>query len=177
MLTRGVALAKSEPYRFNERYPVRGVHSEAINHGNGTSFEVTHASSRARYAVQTRAFNDCVAFRFLVFGEGQRIPDEATTFKIPAGSTVWFHDFEGHYEGVHQKREISVVKEGEWAAPPLTIKLPKENGYASMSPIETFGNADFTPATYVATRSAVGSSAGPPHTRARPETNGSSCAI
>ena len=132
-LTRGVALAKSVPYRFNERYPVRGVHSEAINHGNGTSCEVTHVPSRARYAVQTRAFNDGVAFRFLVFGEGQRIPDEATTFKIPAGSTVWFHDFEGHYEGVHQKREISVVKEGEWAAPPLTIKLPKENGYASIT--------------------------------------------
>ncbi len=58
---------------------------------------------------------------------------EATTFKIPAGSTAWFHDFEGHYEGVHRRKEISAAKEGEWAAPPLTIKLPKRSGYAAIT--------------------------------------------
>jgi alpha-glucosidase len=52
---------------------------------------------------------------------------------IPSGSTVWFHDFEGHYEGIHTKKEISEVKPGEWAAPPLTFKLPNDAGYASLT--------------------------------------------
>jgi alpha-glucosidase len=61
------------------------------------------------------------------------VPDEGSAFTIPGGSTVWFHDFEGHYEGIHQKRAIADVKEGEWAAPPLTIKLPNRAGYAAIT--------------------------------------------
>ncbi|HEX9422178.1 MAG TPA: glycoside hydrolase family 97 catalytic domain-containing protein, partial [Pyrinomonadaceae bacterium] len=62
-----------------------------------------------------------------------RIPDEATVFTLPTGSSVWFHDFEGHYEGIHTKKEISEVKTGEWAAPPLTFKLPNGAGYGSLT--------------------------------------------
>ena len=28
-----------------------------------------------------------------------RITDESTTFVIPTGSTLWYHDLNGHYEG------------------------------------------------------------------------------
>ena len=83
--------------------------------------------------MEVRVFNDGIAFRFTIAGEGRRIPDEATTFKIPAGSTAWFHDFEGHYEGIHKKKTISEVNEGEWAAPPLTVKLPGGRGYAAIT--------------------------------------------
>jgi len=51
----------------------------------------------------------------------------------PRACTVWFHDFEGHYEGIHQKKAIAAVKAGEWAAPPLTVKLPNGSGYAAIS--------------------------------------------
>lgn len=132
-LCQNATVTTDVPYRLNDRYQTRGVHSEATNHCNGTGFELTHRGSGTRYAIQARAFNDGVGFRFLIFGDGQRVPDEATIFRIPAGSTVWFHDFEGHYEGIHQRKEISTVKEGAWAAPPLTIKLPEGNGYAAIS--------------------------------------------
>src|SRR5262249_40378524 len=62
-----------------------------------------------------------------------RVPDEASAFAIPAGSSVWFHDFEGHYEGIHARKDISQVQSGEWAAPPLTIKLPGGSGYAAIT--------------------------------------------
>ena len=58
------------------------------------------------------------------------VPDEATTFVIPEGSLVWYHDGGGHYEGVHTRKEIARIGEGEWAAPPLTIKLAGSAGYA-----------------------------------------------
>jgi alpha-glucosidase len=89
--------------------------------------------SKTNYTLDVRAYNDGIAFRYIVQGNGSRVPDEGTTFTIPAASTVWFHDFEGHYEGIHQKKEIAAVKEGEWAAPPLTIKLAGGAGYAAIS--------------------------------------------
>jgi len=52
---------------------------------------------------------------------------------LPAESVVWYHDFEGHYEGMHARKEIADVKAGEWAAPPLTFKLPDGAGYASIT--------------------------------------------
>ena len=133
-LGRDAEMDKGVPYRLSKKYPSRGVHSEASNHCNGTSIPFRHVPSQTRYGVQARAFNDGVAFRLQVFGDGrQRVPDEATAFKIPSDSVVWFHDFEGHYEGIHQRKEISAVKEGEWAAPPLTIKLPNGAGYAAIT--------------------------------------------
>src|SRR6185436_7162966 len=57
----------------------------------------------------------------------------ATTFAIPAGSTVWYHEFVGHYEGTHVKKTSEDGKEGEWAAPPLTVKLPGNEGYISIT--------------------------------------------
>lgn len=70
------------------------------------------------YTIEVRAFNDGVGFRHIVPANSrpddqQRTPDEANAFAIPAGSTLWFHDFEGHYEGIHAKKEIAEVKPTE----------------------------------------------------------------
>src|SRR5262249_23839882 len=93
-----------------------------------------HRESNSPFDVEVRAFDDGVAFRFLVPGDGRsRVPDEATAFTIPPGSSVWYHDFEGHYEGIHARKEASQVQSGEWAAPPLTIKLPGGAGYACIT--------------------------------------------
>src|SRR4030095_13689975 len=87
-----------------------------------------------KYTIEVRAFDDAIAFRHVVPGDNKpRIPDEATSFVLPEGSVVWFHDFEGHYEGIHTKQEIADVRNGEWAAMPLTFKLPSGRGYASIT--------------------------------------------
>lgn len=132
-LGQGVEVGKVDTYQVKEKYPWRGVHSEAVNNCNGAKISVKHAKSNTSYTVEVRAFNDGVAFRYVVPGNGQRVPDEATAFALPTGSFVWSHDFGGHYEGVHTRKNISEVKDGEWAAPPLTIKLPNGAGYASIT--------------------------------------------
>ena len=132
-LGRDVAIGKVERYRLNEGYPSRGWHSAALNLCNGARISSRMSPTKANYTFEVRAFNDGIAFRYLVPGTGRRVPDEVTAFTVPGGSRVWFHDFEGHYEGIHAKKEIATVQVGEWAAPPLAIKLPERRGYAAIS--------------------------------------------
>jgi alpha-glucosidase len=133
-LGQGVELGEATPYRVNERYPWRGVHAEAVNHANGTKIALTHTASKTRYTLEVRAYDSGVAFRFIVPGAaGLRVPDEATAFRLPAGSIVWHHDHEGHYEGVHTRSKVEEVKTDQWAVVPLTAQLPDGVGYVSIT--------------------------------------------
>jgi alpha-glucosidase len=133
-LCQGTLLGKGERYRLNDRYAWRGVHSEAVNHCNGVKVSIKHAKSNTDFTLEARVFNDGVAFRFVTPGdEKPRVPDETTAFAFPAGSSVWYHDLEGHYEGMPARKEIADVKPGEWAAPPLTARLPNGAGYAAIT--------------------------------------------
>jgi alpha-glucosidase len=133
-LAEGVEAGKVDRYEVKETYPWRGVHSQAVNHCNGAAISLKHAKSNTSYTLEVRSFNDGVAFRHIIPAEEKpRVPDESTAFVIPDGSTVWYHDLEGHYEGVHEKRKVAEVPAGQWAAPPLTFKLPEGAGYASIT--------------------------------------------
>jgi alpha-glucosidase len=153
-LGQGAELGRVETSEVDESYPTRGGHSRAVNRYRGARVSARHAKSGADFAIDVRVFNDGVAFRYLVPGEGrERVPDEATAFQLVAGSTVWYHDLRGHYEGVHFEKPIAEVKAGEWAGPPLTIKLPQGLGYAAITEgsligyagmaLEADGNAGF----------------------------------
>src|SRR4030095_2723957 len=130
-LSQNATLGRVEHYHFRESFPSRCVHSVARNVCNGA--RISLSSKDTRFKLDVRAFDDGVAFRFVVPGAGRRVPEEASTFVLPADSTVWFHDFQGHYEGIHKKKTLSHVQDGEWCAPPLTIKLPDAAGYAAIT--------------------------------------------
>ena len=133
-LTEGSEIGEVAGYEVNDTYPWRGVHSVATNRCRGATISLKHAMSGTAYTLEVRVFNDAVGFRWIIPGGDQlRVPDEATTFVIPAGSTVWYHNLRGHYEGEHEKRSIADVAAGDWAAPPVTLKLPDGAGYASIT--------------------------------------------
>jgi len=134
-LSSGVVFKKLERYEINETYPWYGAHSIAINQCNGVRITLQQDLSFVEYVLEVRAFNDGVAFRHVVPGgqDTSRVPDEYTTFVVPTGSTVWFADMDGHYEAEYRKKDISDVQPGEWAGPPVTIKLPGDAGYASIT--------------------------------------------
>ncbi len=115
-----------------EEYATRGVHSVAHNRGITGRYEF-RARNGAAFALVVRVFDDGAAFRFLVPGAGARVPDDATTFKLPGGSTTWSHDLHGHYEATYVRRAIDDVPSGDWAAPPLTYKLAGTGGYAAIT--------------------------------------------
>ena len=101
----------------------------------GQRFSLRHVKSGTDYTLETRAFDDGIAYRFIVPGDESksRVPDERSVFTLPAGSTLWYHGMRGHYEGDYVRRDVGEVPAGEWAAPPLTVKLPNDAGYASIS--------------------------------------------
>ena len=128
----------------NQDYPTRGVHSVAHDRSTNTIVYLQDATSRTRYTMEIRVFNDGAGFRFVIPGPpsppggfgaagSMRTPDEATTFHLPAGSMTWSHDLHGHYEATYVRRVIEDVPAGDWAAPPLTYKLPGDGGYASIT--------------------------------------------
>jgi alpha-glucosidase len=130
-----VEAGEADRYRVDETYPWRGVHATATNRCNGVKLPLRHRESGARYTLEARAFDDAAAFRIVVPGEARqrRVPDEATTFRVPDGSTVWYHDLGGHYEATYKRKAIGEVAAGEWAAPPVTFRLPGGAGYASIT--------------------------------------------
>ena len=125
LITGKARISSSKKYTVHETYPWLGAHSTAVNDCNG--MEVKLQKNNISYALEIRVFNDGAAFRVLVPGaaEAVRVPDEATVFRLPGESTIWYHDINGHYEGVHEKKQLSQVQEGTWVAPPATIKLPQ----------------------------------------------------
>jgi alpha-glucosidase len=126
---------KQSLYEVNRTYPVRGVHALATDRCNGLRLTLRHRATNTEYDLELRAYDDAVAFRFVILGRAaqSRVPEELTTFTLPEGSTVWSHDLRGHYEGMYEKKDVSAFHEGEWAAPPVTFKLPDAAGYASIT--------------------------------------------
>ncbi len=90
-------------------------------------------TGKTPHTLELRACNGGIAFRYVIPGSGSRTPGEATAFRIPAGSTVWSHDLEGHYEALHVRRQIEDFPAGQWAAPPVTFQLAGGGGYGSIT--------------------------------------------
>ena len=130
---------KPELYSVDERYAWLGVHDTAVNRCRGARIPVASRvagdSGVVAWTIDARACDDGAAFRYIVPGDSaaQRVPDEATDFRLAPTALIWSHDFEGHYEGTHTRSQVAAAADGLWAAPPLTIKLPDAAGYASIT--------------------------------------------
>src|SRR4030095_14701907 len=135
-ITSNTKSGKIEKYKIDESYPWLGAHSTAINRCNGAKISINNNSSS--FTLNVRVFDDGVAFRFNIPQANGKastvahVPDEFTTFKLPKESYVWYHDMYMHYEGIHTKKKIDSVANGEWVAPPATFKL-KQGLYASIT--------------------------------------------
>jgi alpha-glucosidase len=134
-LSSGVIFNSLEPYSIDETYSWHGAHSVAVNRCNGVKVSLTHDLSQMPYVLEIRAFNDGVAYRHVIAGaaDAVRVPNEYSTFVLPAGSTVWYHDLDGHYEAEYDRRDIAEVRAGQWAGPPVTFQLPGSAGYGSIT--------------------------------------------
>lgn len=140
---KGVSIGKPESFEKNETYSWRGNHSKAIDHYKGVRIPVRHGGTRTTYTLEIQVYNDGAAFRYIVPGKDNRLLNsEATSFMIPAGSTIWYHGLASmHYEEKHKKADVGAITAEEWVAPPMTIKLPDGLGYAAISESGIIGNS------------------------------------
>lgn len=120
---------------INETYVCYGLHSEAINHCNNANIALKNPLTKTDYNLEVRVFDNAVGFRFIVPAGENTVSktDESTVFKFPSNSLAWYHNLYMHYEGVHTRKMIDTIPSGQWAAPPLTVKLPGNAGYASIT--------------------------------------------
>lgn len=122
-----------ERYTVHETYPMVGGHRVAVNNGAGQRITLGHKNG-TRFTLDVRAYNDAIAFRFVVPDAGRaRTPDEATTFVLPGGSDAWYHGIGGHYEGDPKRYSVDQIQAGDWLAPPVTFLLPSKTGYATIT--------------------------------------------
>ncbi len=140
-LGQGAVLGAVARYRTDERFPWRGVHSVGVDRSNGARVAVRHRASGTGYTLEARVFDDAAAFRFLVPGSGRRVPDAASTFRLPKGAVVWVQGPRDHYEGLYSRKALDEVPAGEWAMPPLTFRLPDGRGFGAITEAALSGYA------------------------------------
>lgn len=131
-LGEGTVPGRVETYRVDDSFPWRGIKSEIRYRANGARINARHTASQTTFTIDIRVSNDAAAIRFVVPGTVSRVPEAGMRFQIPAGSSVWSHGLRDHYEALYEKKPIEAVRDGEWAAPPVTIKLPNGAGYAAI---------------------------------------------
>ncbi|GGA95423.1 hypothetical protein GCM10011511_18500 [Puia dinghuensis] len=123
-LTGGVVLAGTKKFTMHDSYDWVGAHTPAVNDCNGLTLQLV--KGKTAFTLEIRVFNDGAAYRIVVPGGPavERIPDEATVFRLPGDATIWYHDITGHYEGEYVKKRLADVQAEQWVAPPATLKLP-----------------------------------------------------
>lgn len=157
----GAGVALDEPTRrsVDEKYPWRGVKSEAIDRYNGIKIPVLQKEKSIKWILEARAYNDGFALRYVVPGEGKRkITGEATAWVLPGGTNVWCnintHEYEGTFERLPLEK-IPLV----WAADdpmkrfakgdpihlamPVTLELP-DGSYAAIVEADVMGYSGMT---------------------------------
>ncbi|NDV81717.1 glycoside hydrolase family 97 protein [Bacteroides sp. 51] len=79
---------------INERYITRGFHTEAIDHCNQYTYNIT--SNDSQFKIQFRLYDDGVAFRYIVpkayEGQLRTVNTELTSFQVPSNKPVWFFE-------------------------------------------------------------------------------------
>jgi alpha-glucosidase len=131
-LGKGSVRRAVESYKVDDSFPWRGGKSEIKYRANGVRIRMTHTASRADFTIEAHVSDDAAAIRFVVPGAGSRVPDAGMAFRIPARTLVWSHGLRDHYEALYVKKSIEQAADGEWAAPPVTFKLPA-GGYAAIT--------------------------------------------
>lgn len=84
-------IKKVSKKEINEKYKTRGIHSNALNYANEYDFQIL--SNGMEYQIQTRVYDDGVAFRYIIPGNGLRtVNSETTEFSLEKNMPVWFFE-------------------------------------------------------------------------------------
>ena len=116
----------------NIRYPWQGVHSMAVDHYRQALIPVKQKKSGIRYQLECRVFDNGFAFRYIVPGTAARtvasppndstlITGEASSWRLPAGSRVWYQENIYYYEGLHYSTPLAQLGSKQ-LGPPVTCQ-------------------------------------------------------
>ena len=106
----GLSFVKRKESVIDESYTLpTGKTSVYVNKANESVFSFKNRYNK-QISVVCRAFNDGIAFRYLVESPGEiTITKENTRFSIPQNSMSWMMDYIPSYEGFYQERLLDTI--------------------------------------------------------------------
>lgn len=134
----GVTPGNPRSREIRETYPWLGGKAEAVNHCLEHILPIARQADDMTWTLEVRVFNDGVAYRYRLPGKSKRrITGEATAWRLPKDSPVWWQDNTRNYEGVYRRSLVEKIptktnKGGAFIGCPLTVELPG-GGYALIS--------------------------------------------
>ncbi len=140
-------LGQPEHYSVNERYPWLGAKSEILNHCEGAKITVKEGNGGQSWQLEVRCYDDGVAYRCAIPGEGSRkVTAEAAAWVLPDGTKGWFNPDTANYEGIHVHAPVNQVPADSFKngiGMPVTLELPG-GGFAAITEAETMAYSGMT---------------------------------
>jgi hypothetical protein len=112
----------SGSYNFASRH---GVHATASGSTQGRTINVRHNATGRNYITNVSVRNDGLAIRYEFVGsDSKNVTAEATSFVLPANTTIYYQTNTSVYEGSFGGTNVSSVADNTSLGSPVTAKLP-----------------------------------------------------
>jgi alpha-glucosidase len=120
------SFGQPELKKIDESYPMFGVHSKAINRCNTLTVEIKSAPEK--WYLDIRAYDEGIGIRCRLAAKKDRtINGEATEWKVPAKTTLWYQNDLVAYEGTFAKALADTIGQGRILALPVTGQMYSGN--------------------------------------------------
>ena len=129
--------------RFDQTFPVRGVHATGTARCNAATVELSSGDPATAWTLEVRVFDDGVAYRYNVPGSGKRhIDGESTSWNLPADSVLWYLGGKNRsYEDRFKSKPVGDFPVDTEIMALATAVLPG-GGYAMMTEANLFDYSD-----------------------------------
>ena len=131
----------------DKHYSWQGVHHINTDHYRQALIPVKQKKSGIRYQLECRAFDDGFAFRYIVpakaaaparavssakaADDSTLVTGEASSWRLPPGSRIWYQENIYYYEGLHYDTPIAALG-AKQLGPPVTYQTP-DGSYATIT--------------------------------------------
>lgn len=140
---KGVKLGAPVRSTFKEKYKVLGVHAEAVNHYNGATWPVIGADGKEIAKLETRAFDDGFAYRWVIGGEGaKKIAGESNGWRVKDDDTCWYQTNVGCYEGELYETTAKQTPAGKTIGLPITVRASDRSYWLMLTEANLFEYSD-----------------------------------
>ncbi|GEM_PF-103518 len=136
-LGNGAVVGNAETYAMDETFPWLGNSRTLTNRFQGS--KIAMKTGAQEWTLDVRAYDDGVAWRYVVPGSGSRkVTAEATSFVLPKGSSYWTHFDTKAYEGNITEFRADASNVQRPVAMPVTVELP-DGGFACYTEADIMG--------------------------------------
>lgn len=133
-----------EMYATDTTYPWLGNTASLRDHGTGMKTRVRSKGFDQPWTLEVRAYDDGIAWRYLIPGKGKRrVNGEATSFILPEGANYWSHHNTANYEANYLRFQTGGSSPARQITMPVTVEL-KDGGYACITEANLSGYSGMT---------------------------------